>query len=463
MLIYYLKNKAKWGLLAVFAALLSACGSETYSNLEGSASLRTNSYFFAYRDGDGPWQVAIKDDESYSLRSRSLRVDDGERRLSAIFVCPSRDLSIPTSVYFYYVKATEIELLTQNCVKDRQQESLTQVVFGNFQGLAEDEQAEMTLGQELQVRGQEGFALEIPWGTRDLFAFRGKVEGNNLTQVDRFFIQRDLKVASSDPQQVNVRFDVATINSIQITGVSANELASASVGDSLLEGEEARLEVRYITDKLTHMRLGVGDAGGLSYTGVPVDVTGISGVIDRRFQRDSEGHVAELTVQGIAGGPIGGSAHFFKAPRNVSLGIGRSAVTPTVNKIDTTAGDLTRRRLAFSWQRPTVGLVRFALEGRRGGESAPNLSDDLEWEVFVSESLANQEDGSFTLAIPDLNNVDGWHGEWYFDAANPVSWTMTGYETDTGLGQIIDYLKRGTFYDGLNYKYTVSNGTLAGG
>lgn len=487
-----------WWLVAIvsLALVLTACENKVAKT---AVSITTNAYYTAFQDAtDGEWLTRLNSHNNNLYRSLtiSFTVPDKQSPYAVAFVCPSVSGTKPHEVFAFFGTPSELDVLDFNC-KRAQEDILMRPIYGSISDLhvtttfeRNGEQALISLGDGITIKGWEAYAKMARAGIRDVIAYKGRqVVGLPITP-EKFYIRREAAVGLTDEfAEVNISFseDIAAYtasfnaedtSSVNISGVSTGEVVTSRVG--------------FLSDNKSFLPLAESNQLNFSFLPVPLETyTGaLAGFVNHNEFNPGEGHELVAEIRDVNDQLVRKVQKIFTHSNSVTHNLvvpQAIAATPVVGF--KTQGNIQQPILNWTVFNDTdpakqTKLYRWELTSN-GADPLPEHDvqinpQQVHWIVHVTpgwlakaanstQNFSVQLPADFKVARTIKNSkgedVSAWRQEWSMEATAEVNWEYVAItvSNDFTAKDVVDYFLNRNF-DVLienNGEYTPNDFTFA--
>ncbi len=466
--------KKKYYLLIVLSLSLIACtdgilfGSANVNNLTSSITIESNAFAVVIRDGSDPeWNALVTDNNAFDPRTLSYIVKDPRRRITIGILCPSIRETQPHRVHFFYALVIEIREFKYSCLRDINNTE-RENAWGKVSGIdtAAGELAYITVATDNSVQAYEAYATTRPIDSGDILAYQGITSKQEELQLTKFFRNSLLSsAAKSDSSRQDINFECASppTDSCLVSSAVISDRVNVTIKNPPL-GANWTSKAGFYSKLKTYMLLAAEtNATSFTYQGLPQFV--VEDKSKTFVSIGEEGH--EVITQTV-------DENKLVTSQVVALNSIATDVTQSIPTVPSsiasvalkTNGKISDINITWpSYSDSALGdasLFRWKLSGTPGTwknkkDTDPNIKK-IEWSVAVSANwFAANETNTLDLVAP--KNMSGWRDDLAFDANKPVNWELSYLAGHKKIEELLEYIDRRIFLDGLTYSQAIQRAT----
>jgi hypothetical protein len=468
-----LTGRQKLAGLALAATLgLSACeGQKASTNLDRTVSFQTNAYMSAFLDDGKPWEQAYTGNADNLPSQRSYSLDNAAGTYGLLFACPSQHDGQAHRIYLYYYTTAELRVNNHLCrLPDEQRDlrmlhgSVIKRTTANVEGVTstENEAVMLAFSRDVSLIAYEGFATKFVGSRKDILAYKGVYQPTTNTVEPEYFYRfedtlTDLRESGYviDFISNSMPYDGARASTVSIEGLAETDTVDAVVG--------------FGSKNRTFLPLKKSTLADFDYKGVPAEY------IDNPLSsvQAKEGHELHATVTSVDGHESELVA-FFNRPQNITM----TVPTPSTEPFDASAVDGEKTRLMtatipeyYDENYGSAGVYEVKFTGKSSYTGRTEYIDDngeirkmpteVEWSVFVSRGWLKAR-GKDSISQPDFSALEGWSSHWDLKADVSSDARVNIYATEDDPGDVLNFLKDGSFIEGAAYGRVSQTKTVGG-
>jgi hypothetical protein len=466
-----LTGRQKLAGLALAATLgLSACeGQKASTNLDRTVSFQTNAYMAAFLDDGKPWEQAYTGNADNLPSQRNYSLDNAAGTYGLLFVCPSLHDGQAHRIYLYYYTTAELRVNNHLCrLPDEQRDvrmlhgTVIKRTTANIESVtnAENEAVMLAFSRDVSLIAYEGFAAKFVGSRKDILAYKGVYQPETHSVTPNYFYRTEDTLTTT-------RLSGYVIDFISNSMPTDNVSARVSI-EGLAETDTLDAVVGFGSKNRTFLPLMKSTSSDFSYTGVPDGymVRPTSGI------QVTEGHELHATVTGIDGHESELVA-FFDRPQNITM----TVPVPSTEPFDASAVDGEERRFMtatipeyYDENYGSAGVYEVKFTGKSSytgrmeyvdnGE-VKKMPTEVEWTVFVSRGWLKAR-GEDSVSQPDFSALEGWSSHWDLKTNTASDARVNIYATEDDPGDVLNFLKDGSFIEGAAYGRVSQTKTVGG-